>query len=190
MVDGIAIFGVMFLALSSFCRNKKQMVMVQMASSGINGVANFLVGSFAAVLVNMMSLMRNFLVVKKKMTAEMIFMICVVSVLIGVAVNQIGVVGLLPMIGGTLYSLTMFFSQSPQSLRLALMINTGLWVVHDFYVGLVPLAIAEAMMMVVNGVNIYRYARKNYKKALSGQKKSYRYFYHRSYLRVKKRVRG
>lgn len=187
-IETISIISMAFLALSTFAKKKKDMIKVQIISIFFNAVANFLIGGFAAFVVNLSSILRDILVYKKKMNTEIIFLICVVVILLGVAVNKIGSIGLLPVFASAIYTLGVFYSKNAQSLRYLLLLNNILWLIHDFSIGLISMAIIEGIVIIITSWNIYRYAKISYKKTLKKQKYNYRLFYKRAYCRTKARI--
>lgn len=159
--------GVLLLAYSTFSDKKNNALLCHAGDSGLNALGNLLVGSYSAVVTHLISFIRNLLNAKGKMNKILLGIITASIVILGLIFNSKGWVGLLPIIASVEYTIWSSKSKDAQGLRLALIINMALWLVHDLMVGLYFVAATDTIIMILSLVNYIRFETKKaaYKKA-------------------------
>lgn len=148
--------GTFFLIYSTFSKKKDKMVWMQVLDSGFNSLGCLFIGSYSGAMTNFISMVRNMIDVKGRMTNVLSYIIALVCLILGLLVNINGIVGLLPPIASVEYTILLARCKTAQSLRFALAINIALWLIHDVYVRLYPAIFADIIVLIFTLYNIVR----------------------------------
>lgn len=164
----LSFIGVVLLGISSLVHDKKRILFYQIYNCLFTTLSNIVLGGFSGATVNFAALVRNWLVYHGKNTHKITIVIAIIMTIIGVSVNQHGIIGTLPIIASIQYTLWLGWGfTSAQSVKLALAINVSIWAVYDAVIMAFP---SLAVRMIILGLSVLGY----YKSASSQSKKSRR----------------
>lgn len=149
--------GMMLLVYSTFSKSKKKMLWIQVGDCFFNALGCLLAGSYSATATNAISMIRNIVNARGKMTKILSYIIAIILLTLGVVVNKKGLIGLLPPLASVIYTIWLERGKTAQSLRFGLVVNLALWLVHDFYVGLYVSGITDTLLIIVTVINIARF---------------------------------
>jgi len=157
------IIGNIFSLLAAICigvsvikKNKKDLIGWQIFDVIFCILSSFVLASYAAVTTNTVALIRNVLAYKNKLTKNLTWVLTFLCVVVGLWANNRGGIGLLPVIASGSYTILMYVTKDEQQMRLALVSNLILWLVHDAYIQSYPLAAMDFMLSVWTGIQIYK----------------------------------
>ena len=139
--------GALCVAISSFAKSKNNMLVWQITDYIFTAIANLLLGGYTGALTISISIIRNSLMVKKKMTN----------------LNQLGIIGYLPIISSVSYSLAIAATPNLQWLRWVIIENMLLWLIYDLTIQAYPAAITDVTITLTTLIAIIR-NRKNFSK--------------------------
>lgn len=94
-------------------------------------IANLLLGGYTGALTISVSIVRNALILKKKNTKVITICLVLIQIALGTYVNNLGLVGYLPIISSVSYTLTTFLTSKMQFLRWLIIENMSLWFIYD-----------------------------------------------------------
>ena len=94
--------------------------------------------SYSALTVCLVCFIRNLLAYKNKLNKLLTGILFLANIIIGLYVNNLGVIGLLPIIAAASYTIFVYLAKTAQQMRLALISNLALWVVHCWYIKAYP----------------------------------------------------
>lgn len=117
----------MFCALSSFGKTKKKIMFMQCLDCTCGTLSDLALHGYSGALTQFINLVRNFLVYKGKETNTIKFIIMAITIIAGFAVNNMGILGLLPIIASIQYSLTILYTNNPNYIRIGLAVNNLFW---------------------------------------------------------------
>lgn len=148
--------GTFFLAYSTFLKTKNNMLKYQIFDSMFNALGNVFIGSFTGALSNVITIIRNLLNTKGKMTKSLNLFICILVVIIGLLINTNGIIGLLPIIASVQYTISTYTTKTAQGLRYALILNLCFWFIHDLSLGLIPAMIIDIVVIITTFISIIK----------------------------------
>ena len=153
-------------AISSAGRSPKKVLWMQSASQAIYGISGIALQGYSATAQNVVSILRNLAAIRNMKSKVLEWALVVLGVVLGVACNNRGVIGLLPVIGNLQYTLAIFkFKTDERKIKIFFLISTICFVVFNFaicnYVG----ALADAVVSVTTATMIWKDFRRKEKKA-------------------------
>lgn len=137
------------MVLSGFCRSRKSTIMMQTAQMVIMAFGTLCLGSFAGATMNCFSAVRNILSYKNKLNTPAKIILIAVSTTIALTVNNIGVIGLIPIVVFIMYALYMNAEDVVWHKILAI-VGCSLFFIHDLYIRSYTSCIFNAVTVVTN----------------------------------------
>lgn len=147
-------FSAVCIAISVIKRSKKDFMLWQIGDTAFGIIANIALFAYAALVISIVCLIRNCLSYMNKLTKNITLVLLVLSVIVGVYANNLGIIGWLPIIASASYTICIYLTKNEQQMRYALVINMILWFVHNLYVMAYPSAIANIVLCLWTAIQI------------------------------------
>lgn len=158
------IIGNIFSFLAAFCtavsvvkKSKKDLVYWQIGEALFGIITNAILSAFAALVIGILCLSLNILSYKNLLTKKLTIILLTISIFIGLSVNNLAIIGLLPIIASANYTICIYITKSAQQMRWALAINMILWFIHNLYVQAYPSAIVGITLCGWTLIQIFRH---------------------------------
>ena len=116
---------------SNSTKRRKTTIRLQIASRTLDSLTDALLMGFSGLVVDMADAIRNVLNYRGKLTPHRQFLLVVATMVLIPIVNNYGVIGLLPLLSTTFFTLTAG-TKDPFKYKLINAINFLPWVVYDF----------------------------------------------------------
>ncbi len=157
------IIGNIFSLLSAICiavsvikKNKNDLIWWQIIDVIFCILSNIALYTYAALTTNTVSLIRNILAYKNKLSKKLTFVLMILCIIAGLWANNRGIIGLFPIIASASYTILMYTTRNEQQMRYALVSNLVLWFIHDFYVQAYPSAIMDMVLSLWTVLQIFQ----------------------------------
>ncbi|MBR3501545.1 MAG: YgjV family protein [Alphaproteobacteria bacterium] len=144
------------LAISVIKKNKNDLIWWQVIDVIFCILSNIALYTYSALTTNSISLVRNILAYKNKLTKNITWILLILCIVVGLWANNRGIIGLFPIIASASYTVFMFITKNEQQMRWALVSNLLLWFVHDIYVQAYPSALTDAVLSAWTLLQIYK----------------------------------
>ena len=156
----IALISSIIMVYTGAVKNKKKILYFQSLQIGLSVISNIILGGISGAIINAMGLIRNILCYKDKLRKkEKTFIILLSSILI-LRFNNLGLIGLLPLISNTAYIIFMNMKDLIKFKRL-IIFTMIMWFIYDLIIQSYTSAIFDAMTILVNTVSIINLKNKN-----------------------------
>ena len=119
---------------SGMTKTAKRSYIIQNIAMGLFILANAIAGSIIGMCMNIIGMSRNTLAIKNKLNHSARRIIIVLCVAIGCMANNLGIIGLLPVIANVMF--TAYMDNNPIRLKKLLCITMLMWTIHDGCIGL------------------------------------------------------
>lgn len=157
------IIGNIFSFLASLCtavsvvkKNKTDFMYWQVGNTVFAILTNFVLLSYSGVTTNSVSLIRNVLAYKKKLSFLITLIILAISITLGLIFNNRGFIGILPVFSSAGYTLCIFLTKNEQQLRYALIADLSVWATYYLYIQAYPSVVTYMILNVWTAIQIYR----------------------------------
>ena len=123
-------------------KTAKSMLVAQTVTQALLGFSSLFLGGYSAVVQNVVSIIRNLAALKEKSHKAIEYALIVMGVALGIAFNNLGWIGWLPILSNLIYSVSVFrFKDDERSLKIAFALCVAFYIVFNFkilnYVGTV-----------------------------------------------------
>lgn len=157
------ILGNIFSLLSAICiavsvikKSKNDLIWWQIIDVIFCILSNIALYTYSALTTNSISLIRNILAYKNKLSKNITWILLILCVIAGLWANNRGIIGLFPIIASASYTVFIYTTKNEQQMRWALVSNLILWFVHDAYVQAYPSALTDFVLIIWTGRQILK----------------------------------
>ena len=154
----ISLIGSLMMVGTGLIKRKRNVLIVQSAQFVVMGVSNLMLGGITGCITNALSLIRNFVTMRSRLT--MLVKLVFIAIWVGMCliVNRQGLLGWLPVISACVY--TWFLdTDSDVFLKIIIILTTIEWVFYDFILMNYSAFAFDILTLIANGVGIVRIKR-------------------------------
>lgn len=153
----------LFSLLSAICtllsvtmHNKKRLIQVQTIGIFFYIFTNIFLHAYTALVSIFIALVRNILSHKNLLTKKVLFILCLILVLYGIYINNLGIMEFLPIISIVLYSIMVYITKNEQQMRYAVILNMVLWFIQNMYIKAYPSAITNILVCLWTTFHVFK----------------------------------
>ncbi len=143
------------LAYSTFGKSKNRMILWQTVNASFYSASCLFLGGYSAVVSNILTIVRNILQIKGKMTKALAAAICVFMAALGLALNNRGVLGLLPITASVIYTVMMYTAKTTRQMNAAVAINMLQWGIFDCFIKAYPSLVMDIVIVSLSTINFF-----------------------------------
>ena len=104
IIGNVIVFvAALLMVYSGIIKEKKKILYIQSLQIGLTIISNLLLEGITGAIINAISLLRNILCYKEKLGLKEKIFITILSVVLTVYFNNLGIIGLLPLIATVVY---------------------------------------------------------------------------------------
>lgn len=138
-------------------KTAKGVLWVQTLSQVIYGCGAFVLGGYSATAQNCVSILRNLVAINNLGNRFVEWILVALGVVLGIACNNLGLIGLLPVAGSLMYTLAIFrFKNDQRSLKIALIISAVMYALFNGTILNLTGAITNTVVAAITGINLIR----------------------------------
>ena len=147
-------------SLSASQKTHRNVLRVQNISQLCYCVGAILLGGYSAAVQNAVSILRNIVAIRniRKPTVE--WFLVGLGVVLGIAFNNLGILGWIPIIASTQYSIAIFrFKDNDRALKLSFLISTSMFAVFSTVIFNVVGVVTNSVVTVSTALSLIRSSR-------------------------------
>lgn len=149
----IAFIASIIMVYTGYIKEKKKILYVQAIQIGLFVVSNIILGGITGAIINAISCVRNILCYKEKLNTLSKTILIIVSVVLSLKFNDLGFIGLFPLISSIIYILFMNIKDVIK-FKYLIIFTMILWLCYDVYIGSYTSAIFNFACIVANIISI------------------------------------
>ena len=152
----ISFIAALFMFASGWTKDRYRTFLYQILENLVLCAANVCFRSWAGISTLLLSGVRNYLVMKDRYTKRLMYVFVILIIVIGTAINNRGLVGLLPIAATVQLSVCNQYAKTLVQHKWSLFINTAVWLIYDFCILDISSTAAQAIMCILTAVTIVR----------------------------------
>lgn len=149
----IALIASIVMVYSGILKKKKRILYAQTIQISLFVVSNFILGGITGAIINIFSCVRNVLCYKDKLDLKAKIILIVLSVTISIIFNNLGFIGLLPVISTVVYILFMS-TKDIIKFKWLNIFTIVTWLIYDLVIKSYTSAIFDFMGVATNILSI------------------------------------
>lgn len=148
-----AFVGALVMVSIGLIKTKKNILLAQCVQCLIMGIGNLILGGVTGFLSNMVSIVRNLISVRTKMTAPLKIFFIAVQLVMAWFFNNLGIIGWLPVFAACLFTWYLD-SDSEILLKAIIILSEIMWSVFDFTIHNYVALCMDILTVVTNTIGI------------------------------------
>lgn len=149
----IALIASLLMVYSGYIKKKEKIIFVQTIQIGLSVLSNMVLGGITGAIINALSLIRNILCYKNKLNTLAKIIITILSVVLTFMFNNLGIIGLLPLISTVVYIWLMNLKDVIKFKYLIIFTMT-IWFIYDIYIMSYTSAVFDFGNIIANIISI------------------------------------
>lgn len=130
--NGISLFAGIFLVISYYINDAKKAYFYQFLNAFTLAISSVFFFSWVGITTMLIAAIRNLMVYYDRLTRNWTIVFLVVTVVLGIYVNTLGFVGLLPVIAVIEITLCNFLLKSIKPIKLSFIVNSLIYIIYFF----------------------------------------------------------
>ena len=130
--NGCSLLAMVTDSISSTRKTAKGVLLMQSLSQLIYCICTILLKGYSGAVQNVVSILRNFVAIRKISSPLIEWILVILGVILGLLFNNLGLMGLLPVIANLQYTLAVFkFKDNERALKISFAICIGLFAIFN-----------------------------------------------------------
>ena len=152
-----SLFATISDGVSSSRKTTRSMLLVQVISQVFYCASAIFLKGYSAAVQNGVGILRNLMGIRKKPVQAVEWLLIAIAVGLGLYCNNLGIIGLLPVIANLEYSLTIFlFRGNERLLKIAFLISISLFTVFNFMIMNIVGGITNGVLFMMTLIMLIR----------------------------------
>ena len=151
----VALIGSLLMVYTGIIKEKKKIIFVQTIQIAFLIASNLILGGITGAIINAVSCVRNIICYKDKLGTKEKIILVIISTTLSLYFNNLGIIGLLPLISTVSYTLLMDMKDVIK-FKILLIFTLVLWLIYDLYIKSYSSALFDFMNIITNLFSIYQ----------------------------------
>ena len=152
----ISFVSAMFMAASCLADTKYKIFFYQVLECLVLAVASVFFGSLAGAVTLVLCALRNYIIARERFSMAIMWLFVILTIVSGVWVNNLGLLGLIPVIATVEYTICCHYITSVKGTKYSIFVNVLLWVIYSFMIYDFSTGIADTIVLIVDAAAIVR----------------------------------
>lgn len=158
----IALIASIIMVYSGYLKQKKKILYAQTIQIGLSVLSNIILGGITGAIINVISCVRNILCYKEKLNNMSKIILIALATILSLLFNNLGIIGLLPLISTIIYILLMNIKDVIK-FKYLIIFTMILWLFYDLYIKSYTSACFDAMCIITNLSSIIQMNKQKFK---------------------------
>jgi hypothetical protein len=145
----IALIASLLMVYSGVIKQKKKILFIQTIQIGLSVISNIVLGGIVGAIINTLSCIRNILCYKDKLNISWKILISIIAIVLSVKFNNLGLIGILPLISTITY-LWLMNTRDVVRFKCLIIFTMVLWFVYDLTIKSYSSAVFDLMTAITN----------------------------------------
>lgn len=154
--NAISLIAGIFILLSMWVNDEKEVYKHQFLNAFILMISSVFFLSWTGVVTMAIAASRNAFVYKDKFTFNWAIFFVIVSVVVGFAVNTMGIVGILPIIALVQLTLCNYYLKTIKPIKISFIVNSAIYVVYFLAIWDFSSAAIEGITVTVGLISLFK----------------------------------
>ena len=154
----IALIASLLMLYSGYIKKKQKILFIQTIQIGLSVLSNVVLGGISGAIINALSLLRNVLCYKEKLNKVWKLILIILSTILTLKFNNLGIIGLLPVVSMVVYTILIDLKDVIKFKYLILFTMT-MWLIYDIYIMSYTAAIFDLGTIIANIIAVIQIKR-------------------------------
>ena len=150
----VAFIGCILMVYTGLIKEKKKIIFVQTIQITFLIASNLILGGITGAIINAVSCIRNIICYKDKLGTKEKIILIILSTSLSFYFNNLGIIGLLPLVSTISYTLLMDMKDVIKFKKL-IIFTLVMWLIYDIYIISYSSAAFDLLNIITNVIAIY-----------------------------------
>lgn len=155
----VALAASIAMAISGILKKKNQILIAQSIQIGLFVISNLVLGGYVGAVVNFINFIRNILCYKDKLGIREMIIITILLIALSIYFNNLGIIGMLPLVGSILY-LWFMNIKDVAKFKILIIFITILWLIYDMFIKSYTSSVFDFITIVASIISLYAIQKK------------------------------
>jgi hypothetical protein len=155
----IALIASLIMVGTGLVKSKKKIIFYQSIEIGLYVASNMILGGYTGAIINILSLVRNILCYKDQLGKNEKIVISILSIILSILFNNLGLIGYLPLLASLIY-LWLMNIKAVTKFKILTIVIMIMWLIYDFKIKSYVSATFDFLTVITNIVGIYQLKKK------------------------------
>ena len=151
----IALIGSLLMVYTGVIKNKKGILIVQSLQIAMFAISNLVLNGISGFIINSINFIRNIICYKDKLSLIVKILLSIISIILIVYFNNLGLIGYLPLISALIYLWFMTINDVIK-FKIVLIVSVILWLIYDFTIKSYTASLFDLITIIVSIISIIR----------------------------------
>lgn len=156
----IGLIGSILMVLCGLTKERKKTIIIQTLQIILLSVSDLILGSVTGFIINVISILRNVLSYYNKLNITWMSIIIILSGVLTIFFNNLGIIGYLPFINSAIFTVFMNLKDDIK-FKVLMIVSMTLWLIHDIAIKAYTTAIFDILTIITSVFTIYKLKRKS-----------------------------
>ena len=149
----VALLGSLLMVYTGLIKKKQKIILFQTIQIGLFVLSNIILGGITGAIINALSMIRNILCYKNKLGLKEKIIITILSIVLSLSFNNLGIIGLLPVISTVTY-IWLIDIKNVSRFKILIIFTLILWFIYDMTIKSYTSAFFDFMNICANIISI------------------------------------
>ncbi len=149
----VALLGSLLMVYTGLIKKKQKIILFQTIQIGLFVLSNIILGGITGAIINALSMIRNILCYKNKLGLKEKIIITILSIVLSLSFNNLGIIGLLPVISTVTY-IWLIDIKNVSRFKILIIFTMILWFIYDMTIKSYTSAFFDFMNICANIISI------------------------------------
>ena len=155
----IALIGSLLMVYASVIKDKKGILFVQSLQIGLFAISNLVLNGISGFIINTINFIRNIICYKEVLTLKVKIVLSIISTVLTVYFNNLGLIGYLPLISGLIY-LWFMTVKDVIKFKILIIVSVAFWLIYDFTIQSYTASLFDLITIIVSSISVIRLKKK------------------------------
>ena len=156
----IALIASLLMVYSGIVKNKKKILYVQSIQVGLFAISNLVLNGISGAIINTINFIRNIICYKNNLNLKIKILLTIISIGLSLYFNNLGLIGLLPLISALIY-LWFMTVKDVVKFKILIIVSVAFWLVYDFNIKSYTASIFDTLTIIANFISIAKIKKNN-----------------------------
>lgn len=156
----IALIGSILMIYVGLIKDKKGILFVQSLQIGLFAVSNLVLNGISGFIINSINLIRNIICYKEALSLKVKIFLSIISIILTIYFNNLGLIGYLPLISGLIY-LWFMTVKDVIKFKILIIVSVVFWLIYDFNIKSYTASAFDLITIIVSSISVIKLKEKN-----------------------------
>ena len=154
----IALIGSILMVYVGVIKDKKGILFVQSLQIGLLAISNLVLNGISGFVINTINFIRNIICYKEALSIKAKILLSIISIVLTIYFNNLGLIGYLPLISGLIY-LWFMTVKDVVKFKILIIVSVVFWLIYDFTIQSYTASAFDLITIIVSSISVIKLKR-------------------------------